>query len=106
MSNFCDKISKKAKDVLDLKNAYLLLIRMNSDKMIYNDVIGNALDILNKLGESIDPNQSIKASDLLQAKNIFGECIESVLEMREIDDKRILSIMEILHTLLFSAYFF
>ena len=75
---------------------------MYSDERMYGDAISNALLLLDKLGASIDPNQTIEASTILQTKSLFEESME---DMREIEDEKILSIMRVLHEIGYSCWF-
>jgi len=98
------KIFKNVTAALDLVPCYLLLIRMNSDMRRNEEAIRYALIILEKLDVSIDPNQSIGRSELMQTKSLVGESMESILEIREMENRTILSSMEILNFTLYSCF--
>ena len=66
--------------------------------------LSKALVILNKLGERIDPRQSIAVSDILQTKSRVEESINSIIEMKEITDKRLLTMIEILNTIAYASF--
>merc|ERR1719469_385650 len=75
---------------------------------MYEDAISTAVRILNKLGEEIclDQNESTIASIILQTKSLAnGTSIKKILNMTEMDDDSLLSVMEILNTILFSCYY-
>ena len=102
MKKIIEEILKNTEVVLDLVTPYLLINRMYSDERMYGDAISNALLLLDKLGASIDPNQTIEASTILQTKSLFEESME---DMREIEDEKILSIMRVLHEIGYSCWF-
>ena len=105
MNSLISQIFKNANSILDLVIPYLLLIRICSNKRIFSNALRNALIILNKLGENMDLNQSItpSKSEILGTKKIVGESMDSILELKEMDDIKLLSIMEILNTVSFST---
>ena len=105
MIEFIDIIYDNATDLLDLVTPYLLLIRMQSDKRMFEDAIKSALNILKKFGENIQLNMSINTSEILRTKNLIGASGESVLEMKKMDDRKLLSVMEILDSIVYSAFF-
>ena len=104
MNHFIEEISMNATSLLDVVTPYLLVIRMHSDKLMYEDAIQSALSILDKLGDSIELNQSTIASEIVKTKNLVVESIHSILEMRDMEDKTLLSIMEILNSALYSCF--
>ena len=104
MNKYIDKIFKNVDAPLDLVAPYLLLIRMNSDKRMENEALSNASTILHKLEESIDPNQTITSSDILRTKNLVQQPIESLLEMKKMEDRRLLSVMEVLNAISYVSF--
>ena len=105
---FIEKIFSNVSNDLDLVNPNLLLIRMYNDKRMNDDAIDTAASILEKLGEriTINQNEMDTLAIVQQTKTLLGTLSsDDILKMKPIEDKRLLSIMEILHTILFSCYF-
>ena len=100
MKELIEIIFNNADDALDLVTPYLLLVRTNRDKQMHENAICNASLILDKLSVSIDPNLSI-----IQVKSLVEGSFETILEMNQIEDRKILSVMEILDTVAYSYYF-
>ena len=93
---------------LDLVAPNLLLIRMYNDKRMSEDAIDTALSILDKLGEKITFNhdESTTTSLVQQTKSLLGSLsTDDILSMKAMDCERLLAVMEILHTMLYSCYF-
>ena len=105
---YIEKIFRYVFNDLDLVAPNLLLIRMYNDKRMNEDAIDTAVRILDKLGEKITVNQneSTTASIVEQTKNLVGRLSsDDIFKLKPMEDKRLLSVMEILHSILYSCYF-
>ena len=69
MNELIGEISKNASSLLDLVTSYLLIIKMHNDNRMHDDAIQVGFNIVEKLGERIESNQFIIASEIKRTKS-------------------------------------
>ena len=108
LSDCMEAILKNASSVLHTVQIHSLKIKYYSEKLKFQDSLGTAVCILNKIGENIDYSESKAMSYLEAVKGSYlfhTESHHEISEFKEMEDEYKLATMAILHDILPSLYF-
>ena len=107
MDTIIKEIEENVTSKLHLIQCCSLQIRKYKDKRMFEKAISSAIYILDNLGENLDinPEPSAIQADMLNARNLVNRLTDEQLsELKVLEDGASLSIMNILHEILYSAF--
>ena len=106
MKDLIEKTISKAKILMDAIPAYSMLVQYHSFKKEFKDAINTGIDVLNRLGENISVtcNDSMAELEFHKARNLVGTYFEEILNLKELESKVMLKVMEFLNSIIYSSY--
>ena len=106
MNVFIKKILDNATTLKEALPAYTIMVQYYSYTNKHQEATVAALDVLNKLGESINlrQNQHLAEIEIMKAKSLGGLSIDRVIDLPVADNSTLLLKMEFLNAILFSAF--
>lgn len=103
---YVEKILVNATRLNDVIPAHTTLVQFYCCKHQHKDAVTTRIGVLNKLGESINlkQNEQLAGLEILKTKSLVGNSFQQILDIKVIEDNKILRVMEFLCLILYSCY--